>query len=199
MLWRPISVHEFVAEFLLSERHKFAAIEHHLSIQLTGVTPTKLFAIIDNPNLTDAFENHLRLRLLYLTRCFLLGEIPPDTQWYEVRNLTDTELRDLHVIARCGWDDPKGADKNELLAVAERKPQTLTKPPASWRRPILWGHDKTGPFTIIEGNNRLTAYASTKPAPGLSVPALIGLSPTPCFWHIHDPARIIANDRWKNG
>ena len=51
----------------------------------------------------------------------------------------------------------------------------------------MWGHDRGGPFTILEGNNRLIAYASTAPRPALEVSVFIGLSKSPCFWHRADP------------
>lgn len=42
----------------------------------------------------------------------------------------------------------------------------------------LWGHDRSGPYTILEGNNRLTAYESTGRTGKLSLPVLVGLSAT---------------------
>ena len=185
MLWTRVTVHETVAEFLRGERHRF----------VDAASPAEM-VLIDSPNLDDPQANHMRLRYLHLSRCHLIGEIPPDTRWYEVRHLTDKELSELHVIARCGWDDP--SDKNELLRVASRRPKALTSQPTSWARPILWGHEEAGPFTIIEGNNRLTAYASQGQQRGLMIPALVGLSPTPCFFHVFDQANKVANDFWKS-
>jgi hypothetical protein len=103
--WRPILIHEVVAEFLLSERHKPAKL-----------LPPESMTVVDKPNTHDPIGNHFRLRLLYYFRCFLIAEIPPDTQWFEVRYLTDHELGELRVIGRCGWDDR--SDENELLKVA---------------------------------------------------------------------------------
>jgi hypothetical protein len=179
-----VSVHEVVAEFLRGERHRF---EHSL--------PSAEMALIDSPNISDPRENHARLRYLYCSRGHLIGEIPPDTQWYEVRNLTAEGLSELHVIARCGWDH--SGDRNELLRVVLRRPSALTSQPSSWARPILWGHEKAGPFTILEGNNRLVAFASQGQQSALMIPALVGLSPTPCCFHIFDPPDVIANDLWK--
>ena|SRR5712691_10722761 len=184
MLWNRVTVHEVVAEFLRSERHKF----------MQSISSAEM-ALIDSPNARDPQANHARLRYLYCIRAQLIGEIPPDTQWYEVRNLTDEELSELHVIARCGWDSP--SDKNELLRVASRLPKQLISRPTVWERPILWGHEKAGPFTIIEGNNRLVAYAYKGQQSGLMIPALVGLSSTPCFFHIFDPPNKIANDLWR--
>jgi hypothetical protein len=44
-------------------------------------------------------------------------EIPPDTKWYEVHNLTDQELTELHVVNFHTFNDP--ADQNELMKVVE--------------------------------------------------------------------------------
>jgi hypothetical protein len=189
MAWKRVSVHRVVAEFLRNEPHR-------LALTVSPASQTRLMPMIESPNIGDPAENHARLRLLYLIRRQLIGEIPPDTQWHEVRNLTDNELTELHVIARSGWDAP-GQDNNELLRVAARMPRSLLGPPSNWPQPILWGHDKAGPFTIVEGNNRLTAYASTSPRARLAIPVLVGLSPTPCLFHIFDPSAWVANDLWK--
>jgi len=185
MKWRRVAVHAVVAEFLRSERHKLAA------------SPPGALALIDQPNIADPSENHARLRYLAWIRRQLLGEIPPDTRWYKVCSLTDAELPELYVIGRCGFDDPYGRDQNDLQSVALRRPEPISSPLSNWGAPILWGHDRTGPFTIIEGNHRLLAYASQSSKPGLSVPVFVGLSNTPCFWHIFDAPNKLVNDFWK--
>lgn len=183
MNWKRVTIHEVVVEFLRAERGKFVGL-----VSLNGMQ------LVDFPDTNDPNENHTRLRYLYAIRAQLIGEIPPDTRWYEVKSLTDEHLSELHVIARCGWDDR--GDKNEVIRVASRKNLSLTHQPFEWKRPILWGHQRAGPFTIIEGNNRLTAYASEHQRSRLSIPVLVGLSPTPCFFHIFDPPRKLANDLW---
>jgi hypothetical protein len=186
--WRSISIHDVVAEFLLNERYKAAQI-------LLPHSPEHM-AVVDAPDIKDPRENHFRLRLLYYFRCQLMCEIPPDTQWFEVQNLGQEELSELRVAGRCGWDDP--VDNNELLNVAVRRPSVLKADPATWRKPILWGHDRNGPFTILEGNNRLTAYVSDGAKQNtLSIPVQIGLSSLPCVFHLPDPPVILANDLWK--
>ena len=182
--WNPISIHTVVAEFLLGERFKVAQF-----------LPHDKMGVVDNADTDNPFDNHFRLRLLFYFRCQLFCEIPPDTVWFEVHSLGDEDLADLRVIGRCGWDDP--GDNNEITKVANRKPGVLSGPPATWRKPILWGHDKNGPFTIMEGNNRLTAYVAAGGSHELHVPVLVGLSPTPCFFHTPDPPRMLANDLWK--
>jgi len=179
--WTPASIHNVVAEFIASEPNRY-----------TGL-PSAWQAVIDHPDTTDPRQNHLRLRLLYYARLELMAEIPPDTTWHEVHALTEHDLGDLRIMARCGWDTP--SDRNELLLAARRLPkEPLRAVPSSWKKPILWGHDVHGPWTILEGNHRLMAYAANDmPAP-LSVPVLLGLSPTPCLWHLPDEPGMLAND-----
>jgi hypothetical protein len=185
MRWRRVTVHEVVAAFLRSERYKFTMV------------PLDVLALIDHPNIVDPSQNHARLRYLASIRRQLLGEIPPDTRWYKVWTLIDAELPEIYVIGRCGFDDPYGRDRNELQRVASRRPEPMNSQPSTWGTPILWGHDRTGPFTIIEGNHRLIAYASQGQKSGLSVPVFVGLSNTPCFWHIFDAPNKLVNDFWK--
>jgi hypothetical protein len=153
--------------------------------------------LIDQPDFHNADDNHRRLRLLYQLRGPLLTEIPPDTAWYQVSNLTPHEFPQLHIIARCGWDDLESKDRNELIPAAKRNPKILKTPPMEWAAPILWGHSKDGPFTIIEGNNRLAAYAILENPPVLDIPVIVGLSLTPFYYHIFDPPNFIADDLWK--
>jgi hypothetical protein len=123
-----------------------------------------------------------------MIRNVFVVEIPPDTEWYEVKSLTDTELSELHVVNYQDWNDP--ADKNELTKVAVRKPLELRERPESWEQCILWGHDKKGPFAIIEGNNRLTAFVASGRS-GLNIPIFVGLSSMRCVWHILDNCRFL--------
>lgn len=180
-----ISVHDVVAEFLLNERHKLTRLSLH----------DQMMSIVENPDTKKPGDNHLRLRILTYLRGPLIAEIPPDTRWFEVRSLGNEDLAELRVIARCNWDGP--ADQNEVIKVAKRKPEPLSAAPATWRKPILWGHDQNGPLSIFEGNHRLVAYAAADDPPDLCIPGTVGLSPTPCFFHMPDPPHFIANDLWK--
>jgi hypothetical protein len=178
--WRPAVVHEVVASFLQSERHQVAQVNHRW---------------VDHPDLGDSIANHNRLRLLYLFRRHLWAEIPPDTDWYAVHSLENDDFDDLHVISRCSWDD--SSDRNELRKVADRRPLALNSQPHRWiGSPILWGHAKPGPFTILEGNHRLVALARSGTS-GFAIPVFVGISPTPCVWHFEDPPNALANDLWK--
>ena len=142
--WEPTTVHDMVAAFLRAERYRFT-IERYRQCGYELLRDRDI-RLIDHPNLDNPDENHRRLRLLTVIRAPLLGEIPPDTQWYRVSNLQDEDLTNVHAIARCGWDDDEQRDKNELLLFAKRRPrEELQTPPTQWPAPIFWGHIKEGP------------------------------------------------------
>jgi hypothetical protein len=190
MKWVSASIHHAILAWLRAER------DPKLTNLLLPFPPllwsAGLSRLLDQPKLDDPEENRARLRLFYLTgRHVFSVEIPPDTEWYEVHDLTDTELGELHVVNYQEWNDP--ADKNELMKVAARKKIPLREPPSAWQPPILWGHSTAGPFTIIEGNTRLTAYAGSGQS-GLHIPVLVGLSKMQCVWHILDSCQFLMQD-----
>lgn len=180
--WTRVSIHHVVLAWLRAER------DTRLVSLIAGNLPQILLnpgldALLNKADLNDLVQNHARLRMLYLYRNVFVVEIPPDTEWYELRNLTDAEIDELYVINLPEWNDP--GDRNELRKVAARKPQPLRAPPAQWESPILWAHDRSGPFTIIEGTNRLTAYVSAGQS-GLDIPVYVGLSPMAFYFNIND-------------
>src|SRR5215468_11294677 len=93
--------------------------------RLAPVTPPDempgVDALLQSGDLTDAAANQERGRRLWSIRNGLLQCIPPNTEWYDVRHLTDANLGELRVIYRCQWDDPR--HRNELLRVAALKPE----------------------------------------------------------------------------
>jgi len=187
--WTRVSMHHAVLAWLRAERD--TNVPKYLWQFPQLLWGPGLSALLDHANLNDVEENRARLRILYVIRNVFVLEIPPDTEWFEVQSLTDGELTELHVVNYAEWNDP--GDKNELAKVAARKPSPLRAPPSSWETPILWGHDRNGPFTIIEGNNRLTAYSGSGQS-GLDISVLIGLSPMRCHWHIFDRTPLLIYD-----
>jgi hypothetical protein len=196
--WRAVSLHKVVLAWLRAERD--TGVRNILARLPELVWAQGLNALLDRPRLNDPEVNRARLRLLYMYRNVFMVEIPPDTKWYVVRNLTDAELKELHVVNYHNFNDP--GDKNELMKVAARKAsveQTRNEkieprsPPSDWEPPILWGHNKGGPFSIIEGNKRLIAYAASGQT-GMDIPVLVGLSPLRCHWHILDNASLLMYD-----
>ncbi len=172
-MWKRVTVDVVHLAFLRAEWHK---------IPLARATPRSL---IDTPTLTNPQENMRRRDLLYSRREPLMNRIPRDTAWHEVRYVERAHLSDLRVIGRCSWDSAQ--DRNELMAVAKRKPLILETPPEQWNEPILWGHSQAGPFTILEGNNRLVAYAGMNEPPDLKIQVYVGISRNRCYWHLRDP------------
>ncbi len=146
--------------------------------------------LITHPDVNDWSQNHLRGCLLWAIRGALLQRVPMDTKWYEVKYLRREHLGELRVIGRCEWDDP--SDKNEVLSVAKRKPLPIDNAVASWESPLLWGHNKAGPFTILEGNHRLTAIAGSASDLPVNWSCYVGISNGTCFWHLADPLTDIA-------
>jgi hypothetical protein len=57
-------------------------------------------------------------------------------------------------------------------------------------------YTKAGPFTIIEGNHRLVAYAGS-PKAGLNISALAGLSQNNFYFRLSDLPRLVLHDLWK--
>src|ERR1039458_3824813 len=110
MIWKRVSVHEVVADFLRGDQFTNTLPQTHQQ---------RVAQLCKSPNFGNPQENHERLRYLLLIRGRLIGEIPPDTKWYEVQRLTDNELNELQVIARCNAYDPN--EKGDLLAVADRQ------------------------------------------------------------------------------
>jgi hypothetical protein len=185
MDWKSVSIHEVIWAWLCAERNTSANIRYILSQQPEHA------ALLDAPDTENADENWLRLKIIYIARWVFFVEIPPDTCWYEVRNLRDNDLTNLHAVNHGHWSS--GDDQNELLKVAAREKLELESPPTEWGSIVLWGHTKDGPFTIIEGNHRLTAYAGVG-ATGLDIPVFVGLSPLKCIWHRLDKVGPLIQD-----
>jgi hypothetical protein len=186
--WAPSSLHAVYAAFLASERRHYSELGEDL------------VALIDHPNLDSPAENFFRIRLLYARRAPVLGEIPPDTVWHSVRSVRLADhLDELRVMRVSDWihSDLAPADDRRLARIAAWRQKPLTDRPETWHPPVLWGHSKDGPFTIIEGNNRLTALASQEPESTFPIPAFVGLSALPCVWHEGDPPQILLRDMWK--
>jgi hypothetical protein len=178
--WTCVPFDEVVLEWCRAERD---------SRLLNAIPPHEMPAVdglLKSGDTADLTANRERFRRLWDIRGGLLMHIPADTIWFNVEHLADAELDELRVIYHCQWDNV-ASHRNELRRVATLMPEPLKKPPLLWERPILWGHTTAGPFTILEGNNRLIGYASQDPSPGLAIPVLVGLSQNRCAaWHILD-------------
>lgn len=174
--WTPSSSAQMVLAFLAAEWEKWPLL--HMLGDRRLITPL-------DANLADALQNNLRTSLLWQVRGGLLQHVPTDTAWFEVSHLTGAHLGQLRVIHHIDWS--QHTQTNELEEVARVRPEALHGVPGEWPAPILWGHDQGGPFTILEGNHRLTALSGA-PArrENWRTVALVGLSPRPCGWHRPD-------------
>ena len=172
--WKMVSVNEVLHSFLNDERKK--------CLNSLGSFAENNIQLIDNPDFTNEAENYKRAMMLSFRLPILLN-IPSSTIWYKVSSLNKSHSEKLIVINDVGWRSAN--DKNELLNVAQREKESFKSSPSECGIPILWGHTKNGPFTIIEGNHRFVALASSKMQ--FNIKCYIGLSPDLCCpWHLPD-------------
>lgn len=172
--WEEVTVNRVYHSFLKGEFHKCISC-------LPFAAKNK--ELIDNPDFENESQNCKRAMLLSY-RMPLLLKIPNSTVWHKVVSLRESHIDELIVIGRCGWDDDN--DQNELVNVSKRKPIAMDSHPSNWDTPILWGHTKYGPFTIIEGNHRFVSIASLGNEIKFNIQCYIGLSTDYCCWHLPD-------------
>jgi hypothetical protein len=160
---RRINEPDAIAEFLKNEfyRDEF----HH---DRENFEPVVMHADIANES-----ENALRRALLFRRRGHMWRELPVDTQWWEV-SMEPADLRLLRVFPRAQWR--RIAAGNFLLEnIVERiRNQKFSGPTRGFISKVqalsyrlrtdkartcvlLIGVDEGLPFTILEGNHRLTA------------------------------------------
>jgi hypothetical protein len=160
---RRITEAEVIAEFLKNE---FYQEEFHRDRE-------NFEQLVLEANVTNETENALRRALLFRRRGHMWRELPADTQWWEV----EIELSDLNLIRvfpRAQWR--RVADGSFLLRdIVQRirnvhfsgrtrdfisKVQALSyriRAEKDTSSVMLIGIDEKKPFTILEGNHRLTA------------------------------------------
>ncbi len=161
---RKVSEDEVISEFLKSEFYfpEFEKYRGHLE------------RIVGEPDFSSRRENELRRALLYRRRGPLWRELPHDTEWWEVE-LQPHDLDRIRIFPRNHWR--KLAEKSYYLpdvveSVRKRlrsgpqdlpiaKLQSLSEQIAAGggapSSVLIIGLDQSGPFTIIEGNHRMTA------------------------------------------
>jgi hypothetical protein len=171
--WLSCSVHEVILSFLRSEWAKWPMISAYWDHNL----------VAQGSDFVDATENNVRAQMLWAIRSPLLQTIPSDTRWFRVQHLRGNHFAELHTINHVAWNAPE--DMNELGKVALRTMQVCKAPEGQWS-PILWAHDKNGPFTILEGNHRMTALAQSANKRSVELIAYVGLSRNRCIWHLLD-------------
>ena len=160
---RRITEAEVIAEFLKNE---FYQEEFHHDRE-------NFEKLVLEANITNETENALRRALLFRRRGHMWRELPTDTQWWEVE-FEGSDLNLLRVFPRAQWR--RIANGSFLLRdIAERirthrftgrtkdfisKVQALSyriRVEKDASSVMLIGVDESKPFTILEGNHRLTA------------------------------------------
>ncbi len=135
--------------------------------------------LVVNADITDERQNALRRALLFRRRGHMWRELPADTQWWEVQ-FEPGDLELIRVFPRAQWR--RVSNGSYLLTdIAERirtvafsgktgafisKIQSLSdllRHKKSAGSVLLIGIDETRPFTILEGNHRLTAALLVSP------------------------------------
>ena len=173
-IWKKVSIHAVVLEWLRGERHRIEAAFSDPRAK------SVIFDCIDNADLGSPLQNRVRLRVLYMVRMDIIVELPPDTAWFMVSSFGHDDVMALNVIFAEDWND--GSGDFRIGEVARRRPIPLRAELPFPAMPILFGTARSGPFTIIEGNNRLVAYAGSGRSDYLG-PVMIGISPTDCVWN----------------
>jgi len=176
--WEKVSINQVYHSFLKGEFFKCIKFFKQMDINAEAFKE-----IIDNPDFGNEAQNCIRAMLL-IERLPLLCGIPFSTVWYKVVSLNESHLNELRAIGLFGWDSDN--DRNELFKVSKREKVNLLCDPSDWDTPILWGHTKAGPFTIIEGNHRFVALASLEKNIKFDLPCFIGLSTDHYPHHLPD-------------
>jgi hypothetical protein len=160
---RRVTESDAIAEFL---RNEFYRDEFHRDRE-------SFERLVMHANIASESENALRRALLFRRRGHMWRELPAGTQWWEVC-MEPGDLKRLRVFPRAQWrriasgsfllqdiverirnkkfSGRTGAfiSKVQALSYRLRTDQTRTGV-------LLIGVDETLPFTILEGNHRLTA------------------------------------------
>jgi hypothetical protein len=130
--------------------------------------------IVLHPDYTNAEENATRRALLFRRRGHMWRELPPDTQWFEVK-LGPDDLDKIHVFPRAQWSKISngsyclgdvvrrirernyrdGGDR--VIAKIQQMRYRLQIDPHSTSTVLLIGKDAESSVTILEGNHRLSA------------------------------------------
>lgn len=158
---------EFESHFLSSEWYK----------PFYDPVREKFDGIVKEPDLDNWEENYYRKELLWKWRSPLLGQLPFGINWYSVE-LELEEFEQLLVIKEQGWNQTFGLGKN-LVEAAQAVRNGV---PDNWEvnfgqikdikdkigsyqfkeRIIIIALTTSGPFTVIEGNHRVVAFALKK-------------------------------------
>jgi hypothetical protein len=166
---RRVNEPEVIAEFLKNEfyRHEFDDDRDQFEL------------LVLEADIANERENALRRALLFRRRGHMWRELPSDTQWWEMQfELDDLDL--IRVFPRAQWRRVSSGSY-QLTDITHRiktarfsgntrafisKVHSLSYRLRNERDTstvLLIGIDETKPFTILEGNHRLTAALLVSP------------------------------------
>ena len=187
---RSASEDEVIAEFLKNDFHNPEFEEYREGFR----------ALVTTPNLSDSNENAKRRALLFIRHDALWRELPQSTEWFEVEVRT-ADLRRIRVFPRAQWRKLARGDF-ALLEIARcvasnrhLAEEAFFSKIGDLRRwleqdtdagaVLLIGLNKSGPFTILDGNHRLVAATLTSPQTVRRFRFFCGLSPrmAECCWY----------------
>ncbi len=158
-------------------------------------------ALVDDPDLTDTFENGLRRKILAGYRGYgrdanVFTGFPEDVQWHRALAQRE-ELSEVRYIDYDYWNELSGGTRLVVDAV-ERIKQGIeifgVSNSGFWHvadqiaagvklpEPILVGGHQGSPLTILEGHVRLTAYLLRPEYLPPELPIVVGYSPAMNKW-----------------
>lgn len=141
-----------------------------------GILTDEDRAIVAKPNFESKTENLRRRHLLEVElKCNLIQNCPPSTLWLQVAEWRESILaEDLVIFPDRYWRRPASYHH------AAKRNGSGSIPPYPL---VFWGHTIGRPMTVLDGNRRLTSPNARMPKPW---PAIVGISPDPCIWHMED-------------
>ena len=196
---RRLDENEVIAEFLQSEFFQEEYKEYRDTYS----------HLVYKPDLSDERENAIRRALLFHRRGRLWRELPSDTQWWEVQ-LEPEDMKRIRMFARNQWLR-YGLPTFLLLDTVEtvrahidrhsrdpfiEKLRSLSKEmteDAEFSSVILISINSSAPFTILEGNHRMTAAALLSPeSVHTRFRFICGFSPhmADCCWYRTDVSTL---------
>ena len=196
---QPIHENEVIAEFLRSEFYQEEFQDYR----------DRFADLVNHPDLTNERENSLRRALLYRRRARLWGELPPDTEWWEIE-VSPADIFRMRVFPRNQWlrygaPDfllPETVERIRARIASNSRDSFIQKLRSlsvemmqnrEFSSVILITINESTPFTIIEGNHRMTAAAlGTAADLHRRFRFLCGFSPrmAECCWYQTDIATL---------
>lgn len=166
---RRVCEPEVIAEFLKNE---FYQEEFHQDRD-------QFEELVQQADLSDEAGNALRRALLFRRRGHMWRELPSDTQWWEVEFEPD-DLDRVRVFPRAQWskvaegsfllkdivrrirtEQFRGSTRNFIAKIQALSYRLRTEQDNS--AVVLIGIDDHQPFTVLEGNHRVTAALLASP------------------------------------